>query len=222
LKPLKRVTRVNVEVADEEPMSIDEPNEPEVTLEPVPEEPEKKVTKKRKRRAHEEEEKVEDIESRYLNKVYSKISKLEPVEETAETTETPLSVEIDDELLQHETVTSTSNNAEKTIFISNLPVKVLTSKPLLKSLKQLFLNHGQINSVRFRSIAFTELVPRKVAYITKSFHPERDSLNAYLVYNEEGSVKSAVDELNGFLWEGKHLRVDSVSNPSVTPLCIRG
>ena len=202
-------------------MSIDEPNEPEVALEPVPEEPEKKVTKKRKRRAHEEEERVENIESRYLNKVYSKISKPEPVEETTETNEAPLAVEVDDELLQHETVTSTSNNAEKTIFISNLPVKVLTSKPLLKSLKQLFSNHGQISSVRFRSIAFTELVPRKVAYITKSFHPERDSLNAYLVYNNEGSVKSAVDALNGFLWEGKHLRVDSVSNPSVTPPCIR-
>ena len=174
-----------------------------------------KSSKKRKRRL--EEEKTEDLESRYINKIYSKISKPEPVAvETPETPPSP-SEEIDPELLQHETLTPNSDAAEKTLFISNVPVKVLTSKPLLRSLKQLFSKHGQISSIRFRSIAFTDLVPRKVAYITKNFHPERDTVNAYIVFNTAEAVQNAVESLNGVLWEGKHLRVDSVSNPSVFP-----
>ena len=195
---------------------VDGPKEADVVMESVVQAAEKKITKKRKRRALEEEEKAEDIESRYMDKIYSKISKPEPVAgPVEEKIEETLPTEVDDELLQHETLTSTSNNAEQTIFISNLPVAVLTSKPLLRSLKQLFSKHGEIKSIRFRSIAFTDLVPRKVAYITKKFHPERDTLNAYIVYNDKESVPAAVAALNGFLWEEKHLRVDSVSNPSV-------
>lgn len=227
---MKRVHRVE-DIPVEQPLPVDDSDEPVLEVEPTLQKPEKKLSKKRKRRANEEEEKVEDLESRYMNKIYSKVAKPEPVEDAPEEVpedrpeeileEAPdksLLLEIDDELLQHETLTPTSSAAEKTIFISNLPVKVLTSKPLLRSLKQLFSTHGQIASIRFRSIAFSELVPRKVAYITKNFHPERDTLNAYIVYAKEESVPEAVVALNGYLWEGKHLRVDSVSNPSVSSL----
>ena len=176
----------------------------------------KKKSKKRKRQV--EEERIKDIESRYMEKIYSKI--LKPGRASVILAEPPPSSDpIDPELIQHETLTPTSDDAEKTIFISNVPVKVLTSKSVLHSLKQLFSKHGKIKSIRFRSIAFTELVPRKVAYITKNFHPERDTLNAYIVYKLEESVQGAVEGLDGFLWEGKHLRVDSVSNPSVFPVC---
>ena len=187
-------------------------------------EPVTKPTKKRKRKEREEESKVEEIESRYMEKVYSKISKKPKAEITAleSSSETVPTLhqdhegeDIDAELLQHETVTSTSDNAHKTVFLSNVPVKVLTSKPLLKSLKQLFSTHGQIASIRFRSIAFSEGGPRKLAFVTKKLHSERDSLNAYIVYQRTESVDSAVRELNGHFWEGKHLRVDSVANPAV-------
>ena len=201
-----------------EEVEVDESAPPEDAPPEPPVEPEKhsSTTKKRKRRL--EEEKTEELESRYMNKIYSKISKPEPV--NVEEPETPAlpSDEIDPELLQHETLTPNSDAAERTLFISNVPVKVLTSKPLLRSLKQLFSKHGQISSIRFRSIAFTDLVPRKVAYITKTFHPERDTVNAYIVYNSAESVQSAVESLNGAIWEDKHLRVDSVSKPSVSPL----
>lgn len=221
LKPLKKVPRVSVDVEVETPEVLEE-SVPEGVSESIPEDSEKKGSKKRKRRAeHEEEEKAETIESRYMNKIYSKITKPEPIAEAHQ--ETSMSVEEqNDEILEHETLTTSTSPdaaAEKTIFISNLPIKVLTSKPLLRSLKQLFSSHGErkIQSIRFRSIAFTDLVPRKVGYITKNFHPERDTLNAYIVFDDEGSVQNAVEELNGMLWEGKHLRVDSVSNPSVFP-----
>lgn len=196
----------------------------EMEVDPNGAEPLTKPTKKRKRKEREEESKVDEIESRYLDKVYSKISK-KPKAEIAvleTSTETALTLhedhegeDIDPKLLQHETLTSTSDNADKTLFLSNVPVKVLTSKPLLKSLKQLFSKHGQIASIRFRSIAFSEGGPRKLAFVTKKLHTERDSLNAYIVYQRTESVDSAVRELNGHFWEGKHLRADSVAHPSV-------
>jgi nucleolar protein 12 len=186
-----------------------------------------KQSKKRKRKEREEEAKTDDLESRYITKVYSQIlkkQKADPVNRQPEQPSLPV-VEpeddadndetIDPELLQHETVNSNSTSADQTIFISNLPVKVLTSKPHLRSLKQLFATYGPITSIRFRSIAFTDLVPRKQAFITKKLHPERDTLNAYLVYQTKDSVTPAVNALNGHLWEEKHLRVDSVSNPTV-------
>jgi nucleolar protein 12 len=189
-----------------------------------------KQSKKRKRKEREEEAKTDDLESRYMHKVYSQISKKQKPDSvinqeqgstipTAEREEDADDGEpIDPDLLQHETVDSTSTAADQTIFISNLPVKVLTSKPHLRSLKQLFATHGQIISIRFRSIAFTDLVPRKQAFITKKLHPERDTLNTYLVYQNPTSVPTAVNALNGHLWEEKYLRVDSVSNPTVPPL----
>lgn len=182
---------------------------------------------KRKRKEREEEAKTHDIESRYMNKVYKTIKKhqpdnplpkpdLEPEQpDNAEPNLDGDDDDIDPDLLQHETVTSTSTAADKTIFISNLPVKVLISKSHLRSLRELFSEHGSIESIRFRSIAFTDLLPRKVAFITKKLHPERDTLNAYIVYRETDSVDDAVNDLNGHLWEGKHLRVDSVANPTV-------
>jgi nucleolar protein 12 len=178
-----------------------------------------KTNKKRKRMEQEEEAKTDDIESRYITKIYSKISKKQKSTDDQSPKESPPLENPDDEidpaLLQHEALTPTSLAAEKTIFISNLPVKVLTSKPHLRSLKKLFSQHGKISSLRFRSIAFTNLGSRKVAFITKNLHPERDTLNAYIVFASADSVASAVQSLNGFEWEEKHLRVDSVSNPTV-------
>ena len=194
-----------------------------------------KSSKKRKRKEREEEEKVDDIESRYISKLDKLIKKQnlsQPPQQLDTSVDTPAIAqpvspppagedvpdadeEIDPDLLQHETLTSESTAADKTLFISNLPVKVLTSKSALKSLKDVFSVHGRIDSIRFRSIAFTDLLPRKVAYITKKLHPERDTLNAYLVYRDGASVAAATGRLNGFFWEGKHLRVDSVAHPTV-------
>jgi nucleolar protein 12 len=198
--------------------------EPDVAVNEINEtaEPSTNPTKKRKRKEREEESKVDEIESRYMNKVYSKIAKEQDLGASGIPSETPLILhethegeDIDPGLLQHETLTSSSDNAEKTLFLSNVPVKVLTSKPLLKQLKQLFSTHGQISSIRFRSIAFSEGGPRKLAFVTKKLHSERDSLNAYIVYQRTESVDSAVRELNGHFWEGKHFRVDSVAHPTV-------
>ena len=194
-----------------------------------------KKRNKRKRNEEDENFKAEDIESRYMTKLYSKVSKKpkseikasnrasSPIRESnhkelgegGREAEGDNEQEIDPSILQDETLTPSSNDAEKTIFISNLTVKVLTSKPHFRSLKRLFSKYGQINSIRFRSIAFDQLLPRKIAFITKKLHAERDTLNAYVVYSSPDPIPQVVSEMNGFLWEGKHLRVDSVAKPTV-------
>ncbi|KAG4306391.1 hypothetical protein PORY_000379 [Pneumocystis oryctolagi] len=100
-----------------------------------------------------------------------------------------------------------------TIFVGNLPISVVSSKTSYKEFKTKFLEFGKIKSIRFRSIAFSEPLPRKVAYIQKKFHSKRDMLNAYIVYEtKESSEKALV--LNSTIFLNRHIRVDSVAHPT--------
>ncbi|KAJ3103254.1 Nucleolar protein 12 [Physocladia obscura] len=96
---------------------------------------------------------------------------------------------------------------KRSVFIGNLPINTASSKPASKKLLTLFKKHGTVESIRFRSIAFANTMPRKVSFIAKEFHSDRDSLNAYIVFKDEESVDKALD-LNGKIFQGKHLRVD--------------
>ncbi|CAG8525888.1 435_t:CDS:2 [Ambispora gerdemannii] len=100
---------------------------------------------------------------------------------------------------------------EKTIFVGNLPVSVI-EKHNYRVLKKKFSEFGKILSIRFRSIAFSEPLPRKIAFKLGKLHPERDILNAYVVYQEKESTVNALS-MNAQLFLDKHLRVDSVANP---------
>ncbi|TPX74835.1 hypothetical protein CcCBS67573_g03898 [Chytriomyces confervae] len=126
----------------------------------------------------------------------------------------------------------------RSIFIGNLPVKA-AEKATTKKLMALFKPFGSIESLRFRSIvsltfhayfrdpvflnlkiskctkAFSNNLPRKVSYLAKEFHPDRDSMNAYLVYKDEESVDKALG-MNGHVFEGKHLRVDKAIKSDTT------
>ncbi|CAG8563979.1 1872_t:CDS:2 [Paraglomus occultum] len=81
-----------------------------------------------------------------------------------------------------------------------------------KGLKRKFSEFGTIESIRFRSIAFSEPLPRKVAFIRGKLHAERDILNAYIVYTCKEAVTKALS-MNAQVFLGKHLCVDSVANP---------
>ena len=62
--------------------------------------------------------------------------------------------------------------------------------------------------------AFSEPLPRKVAFIRGKLHAERDILNAYIVYTCKEAVTKALS-MNAQVFLGKHLCVDSVANPRV-------
>ncbi|RKP12533.1 hypothetical protein BJ684DRAFT_16986 [Piptocephalis cylindrospora] len=102
----------------------------------------------------------------------------------------------------------------RTLFVGNVPVACL-EKAEFKLFKALFREHGEIESLRFRSIALPEPMPRKVAYTQKRIHNERDVLNVYIVYKEKAAVKAAVKAKNGTLFLEKHLRVDRAEKKSV-------
>ncbi|KAJ2077306.1 Nucleolar protein 12 [Coemansia sp. RSA 988] len=100
---------------------------------------------------------------------------------------------------------------KRTLFIGNLTVQSITDRKIHNELRELCKKYGEIKAVRFRSIAFAELLPRKIAFIRGKFHSERESCNAYVEYVEEDSVKSAL-ELNGTEFHERHIRVDTAVN----------
>jgi nucleolar protein 12 len=60
--------------------------------------------------------------------------------------------------------------------------------------------------------AFSELLPRKAAFISGKLHPERDVVNAYIVYTDKASAEKAL-EMNAQIFHEKHLRVDNAATP---------
>lgn len=102
---------------------------------------------------------------------------------------------------------------ERTIFVGNVNNKVITDKQAYKEFKDTFSSVGPVESIRFRSIAFSEILPRKAAYIQQKLHPSRDAVNAYIVYKEKDSVSKALG-LNAEVVQDHHLRVDSVKEPA--------
>ncbi|KAG5518982.1 hypothetical protein PMAC_002513 [Pneumocystis sp. 'macacae'] len=109
-----------------------------------------------------------------------------------------------------------NNDFEKalcTVFVGNLPISVVSSKNIYREFKTKFLEFGKIKSIRFRSIAFSTFLPRKIAYIQKKFHSKRNVVNAYIVYETKESSEKAL-ALNGVVFLDRHLRVDSVAYPT--------
>ncbi|KAI3633037.1 hypothetical protein MIR68_009112 [Amoeboaphelidium protococcarum] len=121
---------------------------------------------------------------------------------------------------------------ERTMFLGNLPLEVM-DKAGTRELKQFILSGGcmnqdsnvsspspvesqqqlKIDSIRFRSIALSRPTKnkkmRKVA-ITKhvDLHEQCDTVNAYVVFKERQMVKQCIDQLNGKLFQDRHLRCD--------------
>lgn len=113
--------------------------------------------------------------------------------------------------------------AERTVFVGNLSNEAITSKKVFKEFKRLFSanleedeqsNLFSIENIRFRSIAFNEALPRKVAFVQQKLHKDRDFVNAYIVYKKKQAVNKVCSRLNGQLFRLRHLRVDSVAHPA--------
>ncbi|AEY95792.1 FACR274Wp [Eremothecium gossypii FDAG1] len=119
--------------------------------------------------------------------------------------------------------------AERTVFVGNVPHEAITDKKVYKEFKQLVAQRKlskededdeeqkaekyAVESIRFRSIAFEEALPRKVAFVQQKLHHTRDSVNAYVVYAEKEAVTAAC-KLNGSVFHDHHLRFDSVAHPA--------
>ncbi|XP_038169246.1 RNA-binding protein 34 [Arvicola amphibius] len=96
---------------------------------------------------------------------------------------------------------------ERTVFVGNLPVTCNKKK-----LKSFFKEYGQIESVRFRSVMPAEgTLTKKLAAIKRKFHPDQKSINAYVVFKEEGAAAKALQRNGAEIAEGFRIRVDLAS-----------
>lgn len=218
------------EDAEESEEESEEAEEEEEAESEEADEPEVKKSKKNKRKREDDEEKeLEDIENRYMEKILTDKNEKEEKEETEEKEEDSDSDNEEEaeapkalihESLVHESLVheSLANNtevdkAESTVFIGNLPSIVITEKPKFKELKTLLASKGgKVKSVRFRSIAFSEMLPRKAAFVKHKFHSSRETVNAYAVFDKPEHARAAL-ALNGTVFADHHLRVDSVAHP---------
>lgn len=104
--------------------------------------------------------------------------------------------------------------AGRTVFVGNVTSKAITSKSKYNEFKKLFGDIGAVESIRFRSIAFDEALPRKVAFVKKALHDSRDTVNAYVVFKEKDASRKAPALLNASIFDGFHIRVDHIGHPS--------
>ena len=130
----------------------------------------------------------------------------------------------------HETLAPTKveselDKAARTIFLANVSVSAITSKSskkvllchlssIFKSLPQSKTPH-KIESMRFRSTAFTGNVSKKAAFAQKDLmEATTKSTNAYVVYTTRIAAREAARKLNGTVVLGRHLRVDEIAHPA--------
>ena len=99
---------------------------------------------------------------------------------------------------------------ERTIFVGNIPVSATR-----KELKSFFSKYGAVESVRLRSVPIAKAKgSKRVAILTKKFHPERNSMNAYVVFSDNSTAEQAVKS-RGLVFKDMHLRVDTAVKKDV-------
>nr|XP_053654251.1 RNA-binding protein 34-like [Cherax quadricarinatus]XP_053654252.1 RNA-binding protein 34-like [Cherax quadricarinatus]XP_053654253.1 RNA-binding protein 34-like [Cherax quadricarinatus]XP_053654254.1 RNA-binding protein 34-like [Cherax quadricarinatus]XP_053654255.1 RNA-binding protein 34-like [Cherax quadricarinatus] len=177
--------------------------------------PAKKATKGKKRKFKSEEATdnsnvTEDAQSLPNDDIIRKKIKKKKKRKHIENESTPASnPSLTDNTTNGSTTTATiykqSNLAKagRTIFVGN--VSINTTK---KDLKRFFSQYGKVESVRFRGGAVSD--PKKSkreAVITRDFHPDRSSMQAYVVFESSDMMEAAL-KANGVEFLGKHIRVD--------------
>ncbi|KAG9188467.1 hypothetical protein G6011_02390 [Alternaria panax] len=114
--------------------------------------------------------------------------------------------------------------ASRTVFLSNVSVECISSKPAEKALKKHLESFipdladntppHKIESIRFRSTAFGTSLPKRAAFATKDImDATTKSTNAYAVYTTKVAAREAVKRLNGSMLLKRHLHVDSLAHP---------
>jgi len=163
----------------------------------------------------------------------TKRTKVDPAANVTSTTD-------DDDYIppQHESLAPNTSSeatsleqAARTVFLGNVSSSAITSKSAKKTLMthlSSFLatlpttaatndTPHKLESLRFRSIAFSSNVPKKAAFARKDIMDSTTkSTNAYAVYSTKTASREAALRLNGTVVLDRHLRVDEVAHPSQT------
>jgi nucleolar protein 12 len=153
-------------------------------------------------------------------------------EQDEDVTDEPRVVESDFTVPKHETQADAGDKdaqevekAGRTVFLGNVSTECLTSKSAEKALKKhlesfiadLADNNPphKIESIRFRSTAFDNSLPKRAAFAKKEIMDSTTrSTNAYAVYTTKVAAREAVKKLNGVVFQKRHLHVDSLAHPT--------
>ncbi|KAF2146792.1 uncharacterized protein K452DRAFT_294328 [Aplosporella prunicola CBS 121167] len=117
------------------------------------------------------------------------------------------------------------DKAARTVFLGNVSTEAISSKSAKKTLlahMSSFLSElpastppHKVESLRFRSTAYSTNIPKKGAYARKELmDATTKSTNAYVVYTTQQAAREAQRRLNGTVVLARHLRVDSVAHPA--------
>ena len=138
-------------------------------------------------------------------------------------------------LPQHETLDPTSatrhstddeiDKAARTVFLANVSTTAIASKRHRKALTShlsAFLSFLDVQSqphkllsLRFRSTPYSDPLPKRAAYATKSIMPATTpATNAYAVYSTVDAARHTARHLNGTMVLNRHLRADLVAHPA--------
>ena len=106
----------------------------------------------------------------------------------------------------------TAEELARTVFVGNVPAKTK-----LKKLKAKFGEHGKVVSVRLRNVPVEAdgNEPRKIKVLKGKLNAERANATAFVVYDDAASARAATAALNMKEFEGRHIRVDLASKPSI-------
>ncbi|GMM49171.1 Nop12 protein [Starmerella bacillaris] len=102
-----------------------------------------------------------------------------------------------------------TKDAETTLFVKNIPNKVLLSNQNSREFRRLF--GPGIKTLRFRSIAMSEAIPRKAAFVQRKVHETRVSINAYIVYKTKDQFYEKLNSMNLVKFMDHNLFVDKVN-----------
>lgn len=103
---------------------------------------------------------------------------------------------------------NTEDEIKRTLFVGNVPF----SAKVKKEVKKIFSKHGQIETIRIRTVPIKDgRYTPKLALIKHELHPERTTVNVYIKYASEESVEKALVENNTVL-NDHHLRVSRSSS----------
>ncbi|CAG2057683.1 unnamed protein product, partial [Timema podura] len=91
----------------------------------------------------------------------------------------------------------------RTIFVGNVPNSWNKFK-----IKRYFSKYGAVENLRLRCPPLADpRVPKKVAIITKKFHPDRTNIHVFVCFVEKDSAYKAL-AANGALLDEHHIQVD--------------
>nr|CDJ98378.1 RNA recognition motif domain containing protein [Haemonchus contortus] len=98
----------------------------------------------------------------------------------------------------------TLDEKKRTIFVGNAPLSMDE-----RSCKKLFSQYGSIESVRMRSVMPPkQTITKRIAHISHAYHEKQNSLNFYVKFKDEESVKKALS-YNGTIVDRHRVRVDT-------------